>query len=67
MTDWEDQFTEEKLNTLNDRLDTLESRVNSIGESYVAVDKLREDLEAVWRVIGQLGFVDIEEEEGDDE
>lgn len=64
--DWEDLTTDEKADHLKERLDDIEARVEMQGDMVVGEDKLREELDSIWRVMGHLGFVDIDDDEGDE-
>lgn len=67
MTDWEDLTPGEKADELKERLEELESRVEMQGQMVVGEDKFREELDALKRVIGQLGFVDLDLDGEDDQ
>lgn len=42
-----DEDVQDRLNELEEDIESLEARVNRMGESYVGVDKLREKVDAL--------------------
>lgn len=50
---------EERVEELEEELEALQGRVDTIGKCAAKVDKNRELIESLRRVVGQLGFVDL--------
>lgn len=53
-----DDELREKISDLEDDVEALESRVDTLGECAARADKNRELIESIQATIGQIGFVD---------